>query len=216
MTPGRLIDHGADVNAEDLIQAARQGEMACLGQLLQLYRNYLRLLAESQLDRKLRARVGPSDIVQETLIAAYRDYHQFVGRTEREFLAWLRQILVNHVFHQVERHVLAGRRDVRREVSLEQVREGVERSGICLRAILADPGMSPSSVAQQGESIVRLADCLTQLAPHHREVLMLRHFQGLPFESVAREMGRSPGSTRVLWLRAIRRLRELFDREEPA
>ena len=203
------------MNAEDLIQAAKRGEAACLGQLLQLYRNYLRLLAESQLDRKLRARIGPSDIVQETLIAAYRDYHQFVGRTEREFLAWLRRILVHHVFREVERHVLAGRRDVRREVSLEQVQEAVERSGVCLQAILADPGLSPSAVVQQEESLVQLADCLTRLAPPHREVLMLRHFQGLPFETVAREMGRSPGATRVLWLRAIRRLRELYDREPP-
>ena len=201
------------MNAEDLIQAAKQGETACLGQLLQLYRNYLRLLTESQLDRKLRRGSALPTSCRRPSLQPTATITNSWAEPNASFLAWLRQILVNHVFHQVERHVLAGKRDIRREVSLEQVREGVERSGICLRAILADPGMSPSSVAQQEESLVRLADRLTQLAPHHREVLMLRHFQGLPFESVAREMGRSPGSTRVLWLRAIRRLRELFDRE---
>jgi len=193
-------------------EARRDG---LLGQLLQLYRNYLRLLAESQLDRKLRARVGPSDIVQETLIAAYRDYHQFVGPNGTRVP---RLVATDSDQPRIPpSRTPCARRETRcpPRVSLEQVREAWS-----VRDLPAsDPGRSrhvPQLRRQQGESIVRLADCLTQLAPHHREVLMLRHFQGLPFECVAREMGRSPGSTRVLWLRAIRRLRELFDREEPA
>jgi RNA polymerase sigma-70 factor (ECF subfamily) len=160
--------------------------------------------------------VGPSDVVQETLLAAHRDFKQFCGRSEREFLAWLRQILINRVFRCVEKNILAEKRDVRREVSLEQVKNGIERSGTRLGSMLAASGASPSSDALYRENVVQLADCMAQLPPHYREVLVLRNFKGMSFERVAEEMGRKQGSTRVLWLRAVKRLRELFDVSEVA
>ena len=99
-TTGRLLD------------AAREGKEECLGRLLQLYCNYLKLMAMAQLDQKLRARMSPSDVVQETLFEAHRDFAQFRGSSEAEFLAWLRRILVNNLARVVERHVLAEKRDV--------------------------------------------------------------------------------------------------------
>ena len=102
------------MDAISLLKNARNGADECLGPLLQLYRNYLRLLADSQLDRKLRARVGPSDIVQETLLAAHRDFTQFCGTSESEFLAWLRQILSRNMAHAT-RDFTRDKRDVRRE-----------------------------------------------------------------------------------------------------
>jgi RNA polymerase sigma-70 factor (ECF subfamily) len=96
--------------------------------LLELYANYLRVLAASNIGRRLRARVSPSDVVQETFFEAHRDFAKFNGHTEREFMAWLRRILVNNLARLVERHLQADKRDVRREVSLQAVRKSVERS----------------------------------------------------------------------------------------
>ncbi|HRX80773.1 MAG TPA: sigma factor, partial [Pirellulaceae bacterium] len=83
-----------------------------MSRLLQLYSNYLRLLACSQLDERLRARVSPSDIVQETLFEAHRDFDRFVGRSSGEFVGWLRTILVHNLARMVEHHLLTGKRDV--------------------------------------------------------------------------------------------------------
>lgn len=204
------------MSASQLLHEAKLGESNSFGELLQLYRNYLRLLAESQLDQKLRRRLGPSDVVQETMLAAHRDFQQFMGTTEREFLAWLRQILIHNVCRMVEKHVLAEKRDVRREVSLDLLRRNVEQSGVNLASILAESGISPSSAVSHSERVIRLADCIAQLPPHYREVLILRNFKSMPFEQVAEEMGRTRGSARVLWLRAIRRLRKIYNPEEQA
>jgi RNA polymerase sigma-70 factor (ECF subfamily) len=95
------------MNSQHLLESACRGEDGSLGQLLQLYQNYLHVLADSQLDRKLRTRIGLSNFVQETLLAAHRDFKQFCGRSEREFLAWLRQIPINCVFRCVEKNILA-------------------------------------------------------------------------------------------------------------
>jgi RNA polymerase sigma-70 factor (ECF subfamily) len=77
-----------------LLGAAKDGHTECLGRLLQLYSNYMKLVATAGLDRKLRARTSPSDIVQETMFEAHRDFLQFRGTSEAEFLDWLRRILV--------------------------------------------------------------------------------------------------------------------------
>ena len=196
---------------EQLLRSARAGRPECLGQLLQLYRNYLKLLAATQIDERLRARVSPSDVVQETLLEAHRDFCQFRGRTGPEFLAWLRQILINNLMRLVERHVLAQKRDVRREVSLDRIAAALERSTARLEAVLADQGASPSSSVQRREYAIVLADCLVELPPDYREVLVLRHLKGLRFSEVAERMDRSAGAARMLWLRAIERLRDVLE-----
>ena len=61
-------------NAEVLLSQALAGSRECFGQLLHVYRNYLRLLVMSQLERKLQTRVSPSDVVQETFLDANRDF----------------------------------------------------------------------------------------------------------------------------------------------
>ena len=108
-----------------LIEDAREGDAEPLGQLLEFYRNYLTVLATTQLDRRLRRRMNPSDLVQETMLAAHHDFGQFRGRSKRELLAWLRQILINCLHHAIETHLKAKMRDVRCEVSIEQMSASV-------------------------------------------------------------------------------------------
>ena len=194
-------------NPSELLAEAKSGMVESLGSLLELYANYLRLLAASQIDRRLRARVSPSDVVQETFYEAQRDFNQFRGGTERELLAWLRRILVNNLARLVERHVLAAKRDVRREISLERIGAAVERSSARLEEVLVDQGASPSSNVQNRERAAILADLLAELPGDYAEVLLSRHVKGLPFKEVAEQMERSEGAVRMLWMRAIGRLR---------
>lgn len=201
---------------EEVIAEIRRGSTDRLGQLLDTYRNYLHLLAKTQIDDKLRARVSPSDLVQETMLGACRDFQQFQGRDERQLLAWLRQILINRLHVFVQQHVLAGKRDVRREISIEQIGAALARSTVSLKAgaFLADLAPSPSAVAVQRENAVVLADHLAQMPAEYREVIELRNLRGLPFDEVGRCMKRTTGAVRMLWMRAIRKLRDAMADEE--
>ena len=197
-----------------LISSARRGDGDSLGRLLQMYRNYLTVLAGTQIERRLQPRMSPSDVVQETMLRAHANFAQFRGASEPELVGWLRQILVNNLARFVEQHVLAARRDVRREVSIERLGNALEQSTIQLAALLPAGSRSPSAAAQQREEAVVLADRLSMLAPDYREVLMLRNLQGLPFETIAEQMERSVSATRMLWLRAIEKLRGLYAGEQ--
>jgi RNA polymerase sigma-70 factor (ECF subfamily) len=96
-----------------LLQAAQAGDREALGRLLELYRNYLRLLALLQVGRRLRGKADPSDLIQETFLAAQRTFAQFRGMTERELVDWLRQILASKLVDLARRYLRTRRRDVR-------------------------------------------------------------------------------------------------------
>jgi RNA polymerase sigma-70 factor (ECF subfamily) len=193
---------------EFLLGRARAGDATALGQLLELYRNYLRVLARMQADGTLRSRLDPSDLVQETLLEACRDFPGFGGSTERELMAWLRQILVRNLADQIKRGQ-TQRRHWKRQESLEAL---LERSSAEAQAALAQGISSPSAQAARREQAVLLADALEQLSPDHREVILLRNLSKLPFEVIAAHMKRSAGATRMLWVRALEKLSQLLQR----
>ncbi|TWT90123.1 ECF RNA polymerase sigma-E factor [Pseudobythopirellula maris] len=173
-----------------------------------LYSQYLKLVVSSQLDDKLRKRVSASDVVQETFYEAHRDFAAFRGESPEELLGWMRRILVNNLLRAVEQNVYAAKRDVRREVSLDHVRRGVERSTIRFSALAAGREASPSTDMQRQESEAALAASLAELPDDYQEVIRLRHLEGLPFAEVAERMDRTSGAVRMLWLRAIKQLRD--------
>jgi RNA polymerase sigma-70 factor (ECF subfamily) len=201
-------DRSANVGVPELLDDARAGANQSLGRLLQLYRNYLTILATTQLNARMRTRVSPSDLVQETMLAAHRDFKQFRGQSERDFLKWLRQILINSLHHAVATHVKAKKRDLRREVSIDQMAAAIEGSAERMGEYLADHKPSPSAAMRERERSVALADQLSRLKPEYREVIVLRNLQAMPFDEIAQRMNRRPGTVRMLWLRAIEKFKE--------
>ena len=195
-------------SAADLLADARRGSETSLGKLMQLHASYLNLVVRSQLDERLRTRVSASDVVQETFYEAHRDFPAFRGATPEEFLGWLRRILMNNLLRAVEVHLKAAKRDVRREVSLDRVGWQNDRSG-AMANLLPHQGDTPSASFARREDQRTLGELLQELPEDYREVLRLRHEEALDFTTIAERMDRSSGAVRMLWLRGVKRLREL-------
>jgi RNA polymerase sigma-70 factor (ECF subfamily) len=204
----------AESEIDRLFTSAREGSTSSLGRLLTLYTNYLKLLVMTQLDNRLQVRVSPSDIVQESFLEAHRDLAPFRGQSTAEFFAWLRRIVVNNILRVVEQHVLAEKRDVRREVSLQDISRRMEQSTVNMEALFTAAADSPSGCVVRREDEVLLANALAELTPDYRDVIVLRHIEGLPFEDVAKRMDRSAGAVRMLWLRALKKLRESLEQAD--
>lgn len=196
----------------DLLKRCRAGEPAAREELFERYRPYLNLLARGQLGRHLRKKCDPSDLVQETLLEAHRDFGAFQGAREAELLAWLRRILAHNLCNEARRYA-ALQRDASREVSLEQMRQGLDQSSLTLGRCLADGGPSPSSIAARGDAEVKLASLLSELPEDYQTVLLLRVLEGMSTEEVAERMERTPGAIRMLQMRALTALRGLIDQQ---
>jgi RNA polymerase sigma-70 factor (ECF subfamily) len=193
-----------DPDPEQLLRQARGGDGDALGRLLELYRNYLAVLARVEIGRQLQGKIDDSDLVQETFLEAHRYFGHFRGTTEAELTAWLRQILAGRLGRLVRRYYGTRRRDIRLE---QELALRIWESSQALDASLMAKGSSPSQQAERREQAVLLADALQRLPDHYREVIILSHLEGLPFPEVARRMGRSLDSVKNLWARALGRLR---------
>jgi RNA polymerase sigma-70 factor (ECF subfamily) len=189
---------------EFLLQQARAGDGLALGQLLEMHRNYLKLLARLHGDKRLQGKFDASDLVQETFLEAHRDFDQFRGGTEHELAAWLRQILVSNLANLVRHYRGTQRRDVRLE---RQLAAEMDRSSQVLDRGLVAAHLSPSQQVARKEQAVILADALGALPADYREAIILRHLEGLSFPEVADRMGRTVESVKKLWARALARLR---------
>src|SRR5262245_12305563 len=199
-----------DWDCEQLLAGARTGDESALGRLLERYRAYLTLLARLQIGRRLQGKADEADMVQDTFLEAARHFALFRGETEPEFTAWLRQILATCLAHLVRRYYGTQARDVRLERMLED--DLVQSSQAIDRGLIAEQS-SPSQRASRREQAVLLADALERLPPDYREVIILRHLEGLTFPEVATRMGRSLDSVEKLWVRALPRLRRALGAE---
>jgi RNA polymerase sigma-70 factor (ECF subfamily) len=190
---------------EQLLGEARSGRQP--GQLLGLYRSYLKVLAHLELGRRLKSRFDASDIVQQTLLQAHNTFERFRGSTEQELLAWLRQILAHVLANYVRHHLGTQRCNVRLECEMDAQ---LDRSSQGLERWFADPRAStPSAHAARRERAVILAEALEQLPDDYREVLLLRHVEELSFPEISEQMNRSLDSVKNLWARALGRIRTL-------
>src|SRR5262245_5126477 len=189
----------------ELLRQARGGDGPALGPLLERYSNYLAVLARAQLGRRLQGKVDPLDVVQETFLEAHRDFAQFRGTTAAEFARWLRRVLATNLANVLRRYHGTLSRDVRLECELEK---DLDQSSRILGQALAAPESSPSQQAARREQAVLLADALEGLPADYRDVLILRHLEGLSFPEVARRLERTLDSVEKLWARGLTRLRQ--------
>ena len=184
----------------DCLQAARAGSRDALGLALEACRHYLLRIAREELDSVLQAKASASDLVQETFLEAQRDFPKFVGKTEAELLAWLRQVLLHNVANLARHYRGTAKRQVDREIRLTAEPNGVPD--------LEDSGPTPSALLQASERQQQVEKALERLQPDYREVIVLRNQARHSFEEVGRLMNRSADAARRLWSRAVERLQQ--------
>lgn len=199
---------------EQMIADAREKADVALGPLLDQYRGYLGLLAKLEVGPKLQRKIDPSDIVQETMLDAHRQFPRFAGTTEVQFLAWLRRLLAGKAANTVRHYFGTQGRNIQQELE-GQFSESFDRvSGFLNRMAIAD-SESPSQQVVRREQSVIVADALMQLSSDYRMVIVLRHWDELTFPEIAERMHRSVNSVEKLWLRALGKLRQTVAEGEP-
>jgi RNA polymerase sigma-70 factor (ECF subfamily) len=184
------------------LDRAKSGDSAALGELLDGYRPYVRVLVEVSRKGLSKARVADSDLIQDAFLLAHRHFGKFRGVAVAEFTCWLRQLTIRCVGHNARDQMLTEKRDADREVAIEDF------------DAFAANGSTPSSAAQRHEQAVIVATALEQLPDDMRQVLLARHLNDEPYADLAVRMGRTEGSLRILYTRGLRKLRQLLAEQD--
>jgi RNA polymerase sigma-70 factor (ECF subfamily) len=173
--------------------AARDGCEQSLGQLMSSCRDYLLLVAEKEMPGDLRAKVGASDLVQETLMEGQRHFGRFEGRDRAQLLIWLRAILLAQVGQLNRRY----RHTLKRELSREAPMDNAAQWKACA------PTESPSRVMMRAEERETLQRALAHLPAHYQRVIISRNVENRSFVDIGRDLGLSSDAVRKLWFRSV-------------
>jgi RNA polymerase sigma-70 factor (ECF subfamily) len=188
------------------LAAVRAGGGEELGRLLMQCRDYLLLVADRELGGDLRAKVNPSDLVQETFLEAQRDFGHFQGSSSGELMAWLCRIQKNNLMNLTRAYRHAQRRAVDREVALPGGATGAD---------FATDTPSPSERLSANEDAAALAAALGHLPARYQQVLRLRYEEGKTFGEIGAALNCSAEAARKLWVRAVDQLERELPRHEP-
>jgi RNA polymerase sigma-70 factor (ECF subfamily) len=205
-----MADSPTNPEVHQLIENARHGDRACREQLFALCRSYLGFVARAQVETRLRVKFDASDLVQQTMLEAHRDFERFHGDSEKEWLAWLRRILAHNVADFVRRYRGTSKRQVGREIPFRDPAASGVQGGAPEPAA---PNATPSQEFLRIDNELRIAAAMEQLAPDYQEVVVLRNLQRLPFDEIAERMNRTRPAAQMLWMRAMKKLREALGEE---
>ncbi len=181
-----------------LLANARQGDDEALGELWQQLRHYLLLTADRGLGRGLRAKLGASDIVQQSLLEAQRDFAGFTGDSEDELRAWLVKLVKHNLIDAGRRYGGTQQRDLTREVWIDVTNKQREIPG---------RDKTASSLMRRHERDEQLLRAVARLPERRRRIIELRHRRGLSFAQIGDELGISEVAARKLCSRAVEELR---------
>jgi RNA polymerase sigma-70 factor (ECF subfamily) len=187
-----------------LLQLGRGGDAAAFEELFRRHRAFVRQVIDSRLDDRLRARVDPSDIVQETQMEAFRKLDDYLDREPMPFRLWLRHTAYERLLMAHRRHLGAKRRSVRNEFPLP------ENSSLSLAAPFLARGATPSQLVSRRELVARIRQVMQQLAEPDREILILRNLEQLSNQETAQVLAIAPATASQRYGRALLRLRQLL------
>jgi RNA polymerase sigma-70 factor (ECF subfamily) len=185
------------------LPAARAGSRDALGQTLNQCRAYLLEVARRALGPGLRAKGGASDLVQDTFLEAQRRFGQFDGDSNGQLRAWLRSLLLHKAAKLGRRYHGTHKRQLSREIPL-----GRDGASTVHPSEVASRGPSPSVLVTADEQKRRLLQAIDRLPDDYRAVMTLRYQEALPFDEIGRRLGRSADAARMLWARAVDRLKQ--------
>ncbi|TWU42725.1 sigma-70 family RNA polymerase sigma factor [Novipirellula artificiosorum] len=173
-------------------------------------RPWLLRIAVKEIPDHLRGKIDPSDVVQQTLLDAWRGDAGFRGSSHAQRLAWLRVIL-RRVVLQNQR----GLRAAKRGDGIERViNDAINRTSVRIEDIAVGKEPKPDEAVEDAEQNLLVSSAIERLPEEYQRVIELRHFEHFTHAEIASKMERSPAAIRMLWIRALIALRQMVDKAE--
>lgn len=194
-SPERPERTAAEESTSELL---RRKDAKAIDKLLERYRPLLRAIIANEIDPALRAKVDPSDLVQDTCLEVVRVYPKVEFVRSKQFLTYLQQVLINKLHDIRRKYLLSKKRNVRLE-----------------RTFLPDQAVDPTEAGMAAidqmineELCERTRQVLTELPLEIQKVLHMRFRKNMTYKQIGERIGRSEDDVRMLIKRCLNRLQQ--------
>jgi RNA polymerase sigma-70 factor (ECF subfamily) len=200
-----MLHPGHQSDIESWLRRAESGDPVAIDELLGSMREYLRSVVRLRMGPALQSRVDASDIVQEAQLEAFRRLQEYLANQAIPFHLWFRRIAIDHLIRARRQHLGAECRTLDREVSLDGSSDAAAEK-------LVHSSVTPSAKVEIREARGLVESALARLPEDDRELLLMRHFEGLSNKDISCVLSVDPSLTSRRYGRALIRLRnELRD-----
>lgn len=196
------MDSVSDDVLQVLAASYAAGDHGTIHRVLGEFRSFLLRVVERRFDPRMRARIDPADVVQESLIEASQRLGDYLVRQPMSVRAWLHQTACQRLQMAWREHRRSQRRSVDREVPL------IDNTSLALAHSLL--GKSPSAYLLQQELVERIQLSIDRLPTCDRDLILMRNFDNLSNQEVAELLGIQASAASKRYGRALLRLREML------
>lgn len=189
------------------LRLARSGDEDARDRLVLQYREYLLLLANTEMDQNLQPKIGASDLVQQSMLAIHQNFDQFRGDSLQEFKGWIRSILRNDLSNTRRHFQQTQQRQTSRERQIDDSQLNAPP--------IVDQNKTPQSEALLKELAREMDGCMDELSDAHRRVIQMRNWEEKSFVEIGHSLDCSSDAARKLWYRALVRLKEVVALNRP-
>ena len=190
-----------------LLHDASRGNEQALAELFEKHRPRLRRMVELRMDNRIRGRVSPSDVLQETYVDLAKQLEGYLEKPDLPFYVWMRWLTGQRLAKVHRYHLDAAKRDASQEIALYRGHLPQATSFALASKLIA-------SVSSIGGKVIRieqqakLQEALNSLDEDDREVLAMRHFEQLTNSEVAVILEISESAATKRYSRALLRLKK--------
>ncbi len=193
---------------QELVVLAKDGDKSALNQLYRVYGERVRWMVRFRMGAELRSQMESMDLVQDTLIHALSGLDNFTYKNEGDFVRWLSKIAENSLRDNLDK-LHAGKRDIRREVPLDNYRPTTAGGFVGTPGPIA--ATTPSIIMSRKEDLDKLEKAIDKLRPEYREVIVLAKIEELSYSQIGNRLSKSTGAVKMLVSRAIVALASAFE-----
>lgn len=193
-----------------LIDKIRRGDADALAEFIELRRPQLLGYIEKNLGPALKRKIEAEDLFQEVSTDCFRALGD-VDFEQRDPFGWLCQMAQRRIIDSHRFFFDAQKRNASQEIGL-----GGDKTGQAgLVNMLVASITSPSAAFSRNQKEFRIQEAMEQLTGDHREVIRLRYVDGLPTKEIAKRLGKTDGSIRVIITRTLKKLQDFVGEDGP-
>ncbi|MFT4537662.1 MAG: RNA polymerase sigma factor (sigma-70 family) [Planctomycetota bacterium] len=176
------VDDSRAEPTQDLIAAAKAGDVSAWNQLDGRFREALKLFMRGRIPQHAKRQFETDDVLQSGMLLAFRELSSYEYRGKGSFYGWLTRILHNRLTSRM-RSMGAQCRDNQRENYSQELNEALASGWL---------EASPSELAAEAERLATLVEAISTLEEDEREILLMHFFDKRSITAISSELELSP------------------------